>query len=170
MKKRQQIVNKQQTVADLRPSSLKSRLTRDNVAHEAGEDFINFKNLNAPRCASLREDITTVAHSSASRSQRKLKRMQSWGGVARRISWQRGDLTSYCTERRSNSAMNCRQRRRWILCNKKNGIKFYGTIKSTHGTAVQEILFINLPLSQCVVSSNESITCEHIWSFNQQYP
>ena len=32
--------------------------------------------------------------------------MQSWGGAARRISWQRGDLTSYCTERRSNSAMN----------------------------------------------------------------
>lgn len=65
---------------------------------------------NGPLWASVSDDVTTVAHSSASRSQRKLKRMQSWGGEARRISWQRDDLTSYCTERKLNSAMNWRQK------------------------------------------------------------
>lgn len=57
-----------------------------------------------PLCASLNDDIITVAHSWASRSQRKLKLIRSWGGVAKLSSWHFGDFTSYFTIFKLNSA------------------------------------------------------------------
>lgn len=47
-----------------------------------------------PLCASLNEDINTVAHSWASCSQRKLKLMRSCGGATKLSSWHFGDFTS----------------------------------------------------------------------------
>lgn len=60
-----------------------------------------------PLRASLRAEITTVAHSWASCSQRKLKLMRSCGGAAKLSSWDFGDFTSYFTVLKSNSAMVC---------------------------------------------------------------
>lgn len=91
---------------DIQCESFKFYLQLKNVTNVMSSFVPIYCIFVIPLCASLSDDMTTVAHSSASRSQRKLKRMQSFGGAARCISWQRGDFTSYCTERRSNSAIN----------------------------------------------------------------
>ena len=58
------------------------------------KNFVIAKMGDWPLCASRSDDITTVAHSWASCSQRKLKLMRSCGGAAKISSWHFGDFTS----------------------------------------------------------------------------